>query len=113
MPPPVTPQPTPTGDRPISSPLTLPPPPAVTAAGYIAALHDRVAALLESLLRKNAVPITPLKPPALSPQLTGPDAEYLRLQYEALALAVEALNLRAGGAGAPGGAKPKSPTPQK
>ena len=84
-------------------------PPAVTSAGLIAALQDRVAGLLQSLLVKNAVPNAPLQPPGLSPQIAGPDAEFLRLQYEALALAVEALNLRVGGSASSGGTKP----PQK
>jgi hypothetical protein len=86
--------------------LGLTPAPAVTSAGLIAVLQDRVAGLLESLLRKNAVPAVPLPPPTFSPQIGGPDGEFLRLQYEALALAVEALNQRVAATPAPGGTKP-------
>jgi hypothetical protein len=60
----------------------------------LAALQDKVAGLLESMLRRNAVPATPLKPLGPPPALTGPDAELLRLQYETLQLAIDALNLR-------------------
>jgi hypothetical protein len=76
------------------SPLTLPLPAPVSATGFLAALQDRAVGLLESLLRSNTVPPTPLKVPAIAPRVTGPDAELLQLQAEALALAVEALNLR-------------------
>jgi hypothetical protein len=70
-------------------------PPATSAAALAAVLYDRVAQLLESLLRSNAVPAAPLQPIRQTLQPAGPDAELLRLQSEALALAVEALNLRA------------------
>jgi hypothetical protein len=95
----------------ITSPLGLTMPPATTAAGLIASLQDRVAGILEALLRKNVVPPAPVRPPDLSPQIAGPDAEYLRLQAEALALAVEALNLRV--KPAPAGAKPPGQSPKQ
>ena len=78
-----------------ASPLSLTPPPPINAAGLLAALHDRVAGLLESLLRTNAVLPRPLAVPTGPSRVQGADAELLRLQMEALALAVEALNLRA------------------
>jgi len=95
------------------SPLALTLPPAVTATGLMAALQDRLAGLLESLLRKNVVPAVPLQPVDLTPQITGPDADFLRLQSEALALAIEALNLRARPPATPDGAKPPSSSPPK
>jgi hypothetical protein len=91
----------------VSSPLGLTPPPPVTASGLIAALQDRVAGLLESLLRSNTVPAVPLKAPDLSPRVSGSDAEFLRLQSEALALAVEVLNLRAKPPATPAPGAPK------
>ena len=91
VPPAIT-NPAPIADAP--SPLALAPPAPVTASGLLAALQDRVEGLLESLLRRNSVPAVPLKPLGPPPVVSGPDAELLRLQYEALGLAVEALNLR-------------------
>ena len=79
---------------PAGAPLSITAPPPASPAGLLAALQDRVEALLASLLGRNAVLATPLKPLGPPPQVSGPDAELLRLQYEALGLAVEALNLR-------------------
>jgi hypothetical protein len=101
-PPPAASAPLPVADA--VSPLSLAPPPPVTATGLLAAFQDRVEGLLESLLRRNIVPAVPLKRLAPAPALSGPDAELLRLQYEALGLAIEALNLRV---------KPAAPGPPK
>jgi hypothetical protein len=109
-PPPPPPDPVPTVTTPaITSPLGLTPPPPINAAGLLAALHDRTAGLLASLLRRNVVPAAPLRPPAFASHVTGPDAEFLRLQTEALALAIEALNLRV----KPPAAATAPPTPPK
>jgi hypothetical protein len=78
-----------------ASPLDLAAPPPTSAAGVFAALQDRLAQFLESLLRKNPAPGQPVMPPDISRIPSGADAELLRVQVEALALAIEALNLRA------------------
>lgn len=85
-------------------PLSLTPSPAASAAGMLAALQDGVAVLLASMLRADSVFPASGKPLAPFPQVAGPDGDLLRLQYEALALAVEALNLRA---------RPAKPGPPK
>ena len=86
----------------VVSPLSIAPPPPVSAQGLLAAFQDRVEALLTSLLQRNSAPPAPLTPPAPA-AVSGPDAELLRLQYEAIRLAVEALNLKP----RPGGGPPK------
>jgi hypothetical protein len=78
----------------------------LTSVAAAAVLYDRVAELLEKLLRSNTVTSAPVQPLASPPGISGPDAELLRLQTEALALAVEALNLRPK---APPAAAPKPP----
>ncbi len=89
-----------------SSPLDLKPPPPTTASGMAAALQDRVLSLLATLLQSNRAPARPLVPPPVPKMFTGQDAELLRLQAEAIALAVEALNMKVpakSGATAPSG----------
>ena len=78
----------------VSSPLALPPPPPVTQSDLLAALQTRVAQFFTRLLGSGVTPDTPLAPLPASTSISGPDAELLRLQAEALALAVEALNLK-------------------
>jgi hypothetical protein len=91
----------------VISPLSLMPPPPVTGAALFAAFQTRVAALLESLLRKNTPPAA-ITPPSFSPpNSSGSNADLLRLQFEAVKLAVEALNLKVDNSA--GSAKP----PQK
>jgi hypothetical protein len=61
-----------------------------TPAAEVAELRGRGAAALERLLRAGArVPNLP--PPSKPVEFQGPDSELLRLQEEALALAIEAL----------------------
>jgi hypothetical protein len=77
----------------VTSPLSLTPPPPTTASELLSALQSRVAAFFTRLLASGAAPDAPLKPlPA--PKVAGPDSELLQLQAEALALAIEALNLK-------------------
>ena len=85
------------------SPLNLPAPPPTTPSEMLASLQSRVAGYLTRLLRDGVTPQQPLKPPAPA-LISSPDAELLQLQAEALALAIEALNLRV---------KPASKPPDK
>ncbi|HJR61914.1 MAG TPA: hypothetical protein VJ813_21070 [Vicinamibacterales bacterium] len=76
------------------SPLGLVAPPPVTPAELLAALQSRVAGFFTRLLGSNVTPDVPLKPLPAPAGIAGPDEELLRLQAEALALAIEALNLK-------------------
>lgn len=94
LPPPAPADPIATGAT-VASPLALTPPPPSTASELLGALQNRLSGFFARLLRSGVSPEVPLKPLPAPARITGPDGELLQLQAEALALAIEALNLKA------------------
>ena len=64
----------------------------LTPTGAVAALQGRLIALLSSLLDSGARTPTRVMPAEQTTSYSGADAELLRLQEEAIALALESLS---------------------
>jgi hypothetical protein len=76
----------PGGTMSVSS-MALPPSPAAA----VAAVHGRLIAILDSLLRRGGRAPIRVTPPEKKTEYSGPDADLLRLQEEVLSLAIDAL----------------------
>lgn len=75
---------------PVAAPVAPRDPATLTPAGVVASIQGRLATLLESLLAKGVT--VPKPPDPLPSAYRGADAELLRLQNEAIALAMRALS---------------------